>query len=64
MKITLEFNLPDDEYEAKAAFTGSKMLPAIERFRNRLRSVVKHDDSVSISALYSEYCEEFNEFME
>jgi hypothetical protein len=44
MKMILEFNLPDDAYEAKAAQCGSALLSILQEYDNRLRSYCKHGD--------------------
>lgn len=64
MKMTLEFDLPDDEFEARAAVDSPAMLTAINQFRERLRGIVKYDDPISVADLYREYCEAMEGFLE
>lgn len=64
MKMTLEFDLPEDEAEARAAVDGPAMFSAIHQFRERLRGIVKYDDPISVEAVYREYCETMEEFLE
>lgn len=63
MKMTLEFDLPEDEAEARAAVDSPAMLAAIHQFRERLRGVVKYDDPISVETVYREYCELMEEFL-
>lgn len=64
MKVTLEFNLPEEEPEARAALDGLEHLIAIHTFRERLRGIVKYDDPISMQSVYLEYCEMMWRFLE
>ena len=42
MKATLEFSLPDEEFEFKKATQGKYLYFAISEFDNQLRNWIKH----------------------
>lgn len=44
MKITLEFDLPEEKVEAKAAQSGLEYLQAVEDFREYLRRKRKYEE--------------------
>jgi hypothetical protein len=44
MRASLNYNLPDDDYEFHAALAGSRAVAALEAIDNRCRSVLKHGD--------------------
>jgi hypothetical protein len=44
MRVKLEFDLPEDEWEFKRAVNGSNLHCAITSFRERLKNILKHDD--------------------
>lgn len=44
MRATLNFTLPDDDYDFAAALCGRKAVAALVAIDNRCRSVLKHGD--------------------
>ena len=45
MKMTLEFNLPEEQQEANEALNVGKLSSAIFQYNQRLRSLIKHSDN-------------------
>ncbi|WP_448104718.1 hypothetical protein [Pedobacter panaciterrae] len=45
MKMTLEFNLPEEQQEADEALNVGKLSSAIFSFNQKLRSVIKHSNN-------------------
>lgn len=45
MRATLNYNLPDDDYEFHAALSGQKALDALRCIDQRCRSLIKHGDA-------------------
>ena len=44
MKATLEFNLPDDEFEFNCAVKSMKMYFALTEIKDELRAILKHGE--------------------
>jgi hypothetical protein len=44
MKVTIEFNLPEEEAEFLVAQRGSKYLSMINEFENYLRKIYKYEE--------------------
>lgn len=44
MKAILEFNLPDDEYEFRAAVAGTRLLSHLQDIKELIRLHLKHGD--------------------
>jgi hypothetical protein len=44
MRASLNFSLPDDDYEFHSALAGRKAVAALVAIDNRCRSVLKHGD--------------------
>ena len=44
MKATLEFNLPEDQFEYDCAFKSFKMWSALEEINQELRLIWKYED--------------------
>jgi hypothetical protein len=63
MKMTLEFQLPEDEAEARASLDGMDHLSAIHEFREYLRGIVKYEKPVELNQIYMDYCELMSEFL-
>jgi hypothetical protein len=47
MRASLNFTLPDDDYEFHAALSGHQALRALSDIDNKCRSLVKHSDADS-----------------
>lgn len=63
MKAILEFDLPEDNTEHDMAVNAHKMHSVIFELRERLRSTVKHNDSLTKKELevYEKIREELND---
>jgi hypothetical protein len=44
MKVVLEFDLPDDEYDFKAAINGKKLKGISYDYDEKLRTIIKYND--------------------
>jgi hypothetical protein len=44
MKVTIEFNLPDDQYEYRNSVKANEMYNAIWDMKNNLRNKLKYDE--------------------
>lgn len=44
MRATLNFNLPDDDYEFQAALLGQRAMRALSAIDHRCRDVLKHGE--------------------
>jgi len=49
MRVVMEFDLPDDDFEHKAAVAGVKLAYALQEVDARLRSMHKYEDKDSIN---------------
>lgn len=49
MNVVIEFNLPDDHFEHRAAVVGTELACALQEIDARLRSLAKYEDKVSIN---------------
>ena len=56
MKMILEFSIPEEEAEARAAMDSMEQVGAMLEFRERLRAIAKYELSVGMEELYREYC--------
>ncbi len=54
MRASLNFNLPDDDYEFQAALLGQKAICALWDIDHRCRSLIKHGDASDDSVLLAE----------
>jgi hypothetical protein len=54
MKATLEFSLPEQEYEFRAAVAGSRLLGQLEEIRQVVRLHLKHGDPKDSAAKLEE----------
>jgi len=52
MKATLEFNLPDDDYEFRHATKGAQYYGAIDDLNDEIRNKLKWSDDEDEIALY------------
>jgi hypothetical protein len=49
MQVVMEFNLPEDKFEHRAAQVGTELSCALQEIDQRLRSLAKHEDEISIN---------------
>ena len=70
MKVTIEYNLPDEAAELKDALESQEMSAEIWRFYNYLRSVLKHnpenlcdDKLLGYEAVMEIYCKRFADWL-
>lgn len=60
MKATLEFNLPDDEWEFKAAVESREVMSGLLDLSNQVRSRLKHGpepDTEFVEQIYQQLLE-------
>ena len=70
MKVTIEFDMPDDAEAMKLATEGSEMSSEIWNFYQHLRTTVKHnpkglceDKLLGYETVYDEFCERFEKWI-
>lgn len=70
MKVTVEYNLPDDEPEMRAALDAMGVLGQLREFQEMLRSATKYGVPLNTSPddlasrWYQDFCERFQEYLD
>jgi hypothetical protein len=67
MKVTIEFNLPDDEYEYRNSVKANEMYNALWDIKNNLRNKLKYGDLSeseykTIESIQDKFFEILNEY--